>query len=93
MYHSESSLIPLVLKACQSKGGSATFEEQREYIKPRMALTEEDEEEYPSAPMQRWTQIHRNLKSNKTLVKKGLVKEIKDGFSLTRKGKALAKIL
>ena len=85
-YRKEGEYIPTVLKVGKANGGIATNTQIREYVERRLRLNDEDTEEYPSAPMQRYTQILRNLKSNKTLLKKGLATHIKGGFKLTKKG-------
>jgi hypothetical protein len=86
MFKSEKEYVPVVLKVMKNNGGKATIAQIRDYVEKHLHLSNDDKEEYPSAPMQRYTQIIRNLKSNKTLLKKGLATHVPGGFKITRKG-------
>jgi hypothetical protein len=91
MFKSEKDYIPSVLQtALHKENKSALWSEIRDFVKDHLHLNEEDTEEYPSAEMERWTQILRNLTSNKTLEKLGLATYIPGGIKLTPYGVTVA---
>jgi hypothetical protein len=80
--HSESAFIPYVIR-CLERNASVTFAELRNYIKEHFPLNQYDWALLPSLGCPVWHQRVRNLKSNKTLLRRYTnIDEVKNGFDL-----------
>ena len=82
-------VIPTLEILSESPNGEATTTDIIAELKNRFNPTGEDAEILEGRNDTKFTQIVRNLKSHKTLVKEGLAEEIHEGFRITEAGKKL----